>query len=173
MTQGYRRHRLAARALILGAVLAMGAALAAEPWIVEGRVVGVSDGDTITVLDAAKQQHKIRLVGIDAPEKGQAFGNASKDNLSRLIFDRRVEARCHKRDRYSREVCAVLIGARDAGLEQLRAGMAWHYKRFEDEQSPAGRIEFADAEDRARAARLGLWQDAKPVPPWEWRTSRR
>ena len=88
--------------------LALGAAQAAE-WIVEGRVVGVSDGDTITVLDDAKTQHKIRFAGIDAPEKGQAFGERSKQSLSALVFQKRVEARCHKKDRYGREVCAVYV----------------------------------------------------------------
>ena len=98
--------------------------------MIEGRVVGVSDGDTITVLDRAKVQHKIRLAGIDAPEKGQAFGNASKENLSRLVFDSQVEAHCHKKDRYGREVCKVLRGATDVNLEQIRAGMAWWYREY-------------------------------------------
>ena len=89
----------------------------AGPWVVEGRVVGVSDGDTITVLDDAKSQHKIRFAGIDAPEKGQAFGERSKQNLSALVFQKRVEARCHKKDRYGREVCAVFVSLRDVGLE--------------------------------------------------------
>lgn len=143
----------------------------AEVWSIEGRVVGVSDGDTITVLDAEKKLHKVRLAGIDAPEKGQAFGNASKENLSRLIFDQRVEARCHKRDRYGREVCVVLIGSRDAGLEQVAAGMAWHYKQFEREQASEERIAYESAEGAARVARSGLWQDKKPVPPWAWRAA--
>ena len=87
-------------------------------------MVGVSDGDTITVLDDDKTQHKIRIAGIDAPEKGQPFGNASKENLSRLIYDRRVEARRHNRDRYGREVCTVFLSLRDVGLAQIRQGMA-------------------------------------------------
>jgi endonuclease YncB( thermonuclease family) len=95
----------------------------AGSWVVEGRVVGVSDGDTITVLDDAKVQHRVRFAGIDAPEKGQAFGNASKESLSRLVFNKRIAARCHKRDRYGREVCAVFVGTSDVGLEQVRAGM--------------------------------------------------
>lgn len=172
MTQGYRPRRLAARALILAAVLAAGAALAAEPWIVEGRVVGVSDGDTLTVLDAAKVQHRVRLAGCDTPEKGQPFGERAKQNLSAIAFDRRTEAACYKRDRYGRSVCRVAVAGRDACLEQVRAGLAWHFKRFANEQTLQERAEFADAEDRARAARRGLWQDAKPVPPWEWRARR-
>ena len=89
-------------------VLALATSQAAD-WIVEGSVVGVSDGDTITVLDDAKTQHKIRFAGIDTPEKGQAFGERSKQSLSALVFQRRVEARCHKKDRYGREVCAVSV----------------------------------------------------------------
>jgi endonuclease YncB( thermonuclease family) len=75
-------------------------------------VVGVSDGDTITVLDDSKTQHKVRFAGIDAPEKGQAFGERSKQNLSALVFQKHVEARCHKKDRYGREVCAVFVSLR-------------------------------------------------------------
>src|SRR5262245_9242443 len=100
----------------------------ATPWLVEGRVVAISDGDTITVLDDSKTQHKIRIAGIDAPEKGQPFGERSKRNLSALAFQKTVEARCHKKDRYGREVCTVYLAGRDLGLEQIRTGMAWHYK---------------------------------------------
>jgi endonuclease YncB( thermonuclease family) len=106
-------------------ILRSAVALAA-PWIVEGRVVGVSDGDTITVLDRAKTQHVIRIAGIDAPERKQPFGAASKENLSRLVFKRDVEARCYKKDRYGREVCRVYLALSDVGLDQVRAGMAWH-----------------------------------------------
>ena len=100
------------------------AALAGS-WVVEGRVVGVSDGDTITVLDDANTQHKIRFAGISAPEKAQPFGERSKQSLSALVFQKRAEACCHKKDRYGREVCAVYVDLRDVGLEQIRAGMAW------------------------------------------------
>ena len=129
----------------------------------------MSDGDTITVLDASKVQHKVRLAGIDAPEKGQAFGNRSKENLSRLAFDKTVAAHCHKKDRYGWAVCKVMRGATDANLEQVRAGMAWWYREYAKEQSPEDRVSYAVAEEHARAGRIGLWKDAKPVPPWEWR----
>lgn len=100
----------------------------AAEWLVEGRVVAVSDGDTIIIFDASKTQHKVRLAGIDAPEKGQPFGNVSKESLSRLMFDKRVEARCHKKDRYGREVCKVMRGGTDVNLEQIMVGMAWWYR---------------------------------------------
>jgi endonuclease YncB( thermonuclease family) len=141
----------------------------AASWTVEGRVVGISDGDTITILDRDKRQHRIRLAGIDAPEKGQAFGDRAKESLSRLVFDRQVEAHCHKRDRYGREVCKIMRGSTDVNIEQLRAGMAWWYRDYAKEQSAQERAECAAAEDAAKAARVGLWKDAKPVPPWEWR----
>lgn len=158
------------RLLLLATILALavGTARAAD-WVVEGVVVGVSDGDTMTILDDAKVQHKIRFAGIDAPEKGQAFGERSKQSLSALVFQKRVEARCHKRDRYGREVCAVFVGLRDAGLEQIRQGMAWHYKEYQHEQTAQDRLLYRDEEESAKARRLGLWKDAKPVPPWEWR----
>src|SRR5262245_21527201 len=88
----------------------------AATWIVEGRVVGIFDGDTITVLDDSKTQRKMRIAGIDVSEKGQAFGERSKQNLSALVFQKRVEARCHKKDRYGREVCTVFVNLRDIGL---------------------------------------------------------
>jgi len=103
------------------------------------------------------------------PEKAQAFGNRSKENLSRLVFDRSVEAHCHKRDRYGREVCKVMRGATDMNLEQIRAGMAWWYREYAKEQSPQEREDYAREEDTAKASRVGLWKDPKPVPPWEWR----
>ena len=121
----------------------------------------------------AKTQHKIRFAGIDAPEKGQAFGERSKQSLSALVFQKRVEARCHKKDRYGREVCAVFVGLRDVGLEQIRAGMAWHYKAYQHEQPTQERLVYAQEEENAKASRVGLWKDAKPVPPWEWRKTKR
>jgi len=132
-------------------------------------VVGVSDGDTIAVLDDAKIQHKIRFAGIDAPEKGQAFGERWKQSLSAFVFQKRVEAPSHKKDRYGREVCAVYVNLRDVGLEQIRAGMAWHYKEYQHEQTTHDRLVYRDEEENAKARRVGLWKDTKPVPPWEWR----
>jgi len=158
---------------LAAAVLATSSALsAAEPWVVKGRVVAVADGDTITILDLDKRQHKVRLNGIDAPEKKQPFGARSRQNLSRLIFDRNVRAECNKRDRYGREVCKVLDGSRDVGLEQIRAGLAWWYRAYAKEQSPEGQRAYEMAEQNARAGKAGLWADTKPVPPWEWRKNR-
>jgi endonuclease YncB( thermonuclease family) len=101
------------RVVVLFACIAVSTALArtyAAEWVVEGRVVGVSDGDTITVLDDTEFQHRIRFAGIDAPERKQPYGDRSRQSLSALVFQKRVEARCHKKDRYGREVCAVYVG---------------------------------------------------------------
>ena len=97
--------------------------------LIEGRIVEVHDGDTVTLLDAANRQHKIRLDGIDAPELGQPFGRASKQNLAELLANREAVAECSKIDQYQREVCRVLVGGVDGGLEQIRAGKAWFFRR--------------------------------------------
>jgi endonuclease YncB( thermonuclease family) len=134
-----------------------------------GQVVGVADGDTITVLAASKSQHKIRLSGIDAPEKAQPFGQRSKQSLSDLVFGKTVRIDIGKTDRYGREVGKVLVDGIDANLVQVKRGMAWHYKAYQSEQSPDDRLTYAVAEKNAAAARLGLWHDIAPVAPWEWR----
>lgn len=153
---------------ILIVILAL--AFAIPAWAdFTGEVVGVADGDTITVLDADKVQHKIRLTGIDAPEKKQPFGNRSKQSLSDMVFDKTVTVETDKRDRYGRELGKVLAGGEDVNLEQVRAGMAWHYKAYERTQSVIDRQAYADAENEAKAAKRGLWVDAEPTPPWEWR----
>jgi endonuclease YncB( thermonuclease family) len=136
---------------------------------VQGSVVGVTDGDTITVLDTSNTKHKIRLSGIDAPEKGQAFGQRSKQSLSNLVFSKSVTVQSSKRDRYGREIGKVLVNGLDVNLEQIRLGMAWHYKAYQREQSPQDRAEYSEAEQRARQVHTGLWQDPAPVPPWDFR----
>jgi len=135
----------------------------------QGRIVGVSDGDTITVLDAKNQQHKVRLAGIDAPEKSQAFGQASKKQLSELVFGKAVVVEWQKLDRYGRVVGKVLLDGFDVCLEQIRKGMAWHYKKYAGDQSAGDRQTYAAIEAEAREARLGLWIDESPEPPWDYR----
>ncbi len=142
---------------------------AAAEWIVEGRVVSVADGDTFTLLDSSKTQHRVRIGGIDAPEKGQPFGDTAKERLSTLVYGKQIRARCWKHDQYGREVCAASSGPRDLGLEMIREGLAWHYKRFEQEQDIDERRLYSEAETMARRARRGLWKIQDAVPPWEWR----
>ena len=153
------------------AALALLCALAAvsRAAVIRGRVVGIADGDTITVLDASRSQHRIRLQGIDAPESRQAFSARSKQHLADLVFNKEVAVGWEKRDRYGRVLGKVLVGGRDACLAQVQAGMAWHYKYYENEQSPGDRRLYAEAELEARRARRGLWADSDPVPPWDFR----
>lgn len=134
-----------------------------------GQVVGVLDGDTVTLLDEKKMQHRIRLGGIDAPEKFQAFGQQSKQSLSDLIFGREVVVDAGKTDRYGRRIGKILVYGVDANLEQVRRGFAWHYKAYENEQNLADRRLYAAAEEKARAANTGLWRDSEPIPPWWFR----
>ena len=134
-----------------------------------GKVVKVADGDTITVLDNTNTQHRIRLQGIDVPERKQAFGNASRKHLASLVANKEVIVKWDKGDRYGRTVGTVLVDGQDANLAQVQAGYAWHYKFYQQEQSPEDRRRYAEAEEQARAQRSGLWQDKKPLPPWEWR----
>jgi endonuclease YncB( thermonuclease family) len=135
----------------------------------QGRVVGIADGDTVTVLDDSNAQFKIRLMGIDAPEKSQAFGNKSKVSLSDLVFNKQVTVEYSKKDKYGRTVGKILVDGIDANLEQVKAGMAWHYKKYQNEQSVNDRSLYARAEVQARIEKRGLWFDAEPIPPWEWR----
>lgn len=148
-------------------------ALACHARVIEGRVVAIADGDTITVLDADKVQHRIRLGGIDAPEKKQAFGTRSKESLSDLVYSKTVTVETGKTDRYGREIGKVLVDGLDANLQQVQRGFAWHCKAYEREQSANDRQLYDFAQSEARAARRGLWRDAEPVAPWDWRKGRR
>lgn len=159
-------------ALSCVALLGLLGGTAATATTLQGEVVGLSDGDTITVLDAAKRQHRVRLSGIDAPEKRQAFGDRSRQSLAELVFRRPVIVEYEKADRYGRLVGKVLVGRVDANLEQVRRGMAWHYKAYEREQSLSDRLGYAQAEEAAQKARRGLWQDRAPSPPWHFRRTR-
>jgi endonuclease YncB( thermonuclease family) len=140
---------------------------------ITGRVVGVADGDTITILDASNQQYKIRLDGIDAPEKGQAFGVKSKLSLSDLVYRRDVTVTAEKTDRYGRTVGMVTVDGRDVGLVQIERGNAWFYSQYASELGSDRAKEYLQAEKRARADRRGLWSDRKPEAPWEWRVEKR
>ena len=134
---------------------------------IRGKVVSIADGDTITVLDAAKVQHKIRFQGIDAPEKKQAFGTKSKETLSEKIGEKEVVVQWKEKDRYGRILGEVKLGDRHINLEMVQDGMAWHYKQYSRSK------ELADAEEQARKAKKGLWVDKEPVPPWEFRKADR
>ena len=132
-----------------------------------GRVVAITDGDTITVLDGGHRQAKVRLSGIDAPEKSQAFGTRSRQRLAELVAGREVIVEWDKKDRYGRILGRVLVDGEDINLRMVREGMAWHYTAFS--KSP----ELQVAEVAARQGRLGLWSGPFPVAPWDFRRAGR
>ena len=133
--------------------------------VIHGRVVGVSDGDSVTVIDANKTQYKIRLAGIDAPEKAQAYGQKSKVSLSEMVFGKTVDVEWTKRDRYGRTVGKIMLSGVDICLEQVKRGMAWHYKQYQQEQPAPDRVAYAESEILARNNRTGLWRDLAPIEP--------
>lgn len=138
-----------------------------------GKVVAVADGDTVTVMDTGQHKHKIRLAGIDAPESRQAFGQRSRQSLNEMLAGQWVQVFYDKTDRYGRLVGKVQVSGRDVNLEQLRRGMAWHYKKYEGEQGEQDRQAYAAAEQQAQIARLGLWRDPGPQAPWDYRQLQR
>jgi endonuclease YncB( thermonuclease family) len=156
-------------------VLALGALLSfsVHAELLMGRIVGISDGDTVTLLDANQRQYKIRLTGIDAPEKKMPFGQRSKEHLSDLVFNKDVQVETEKLDRYGRTLGKILFNRKDINLGMINAGLAWHYKKYQHEQSGSDRLLYAHAEDQARQQRNGLWRDPSPTPPWEWRNGAR
>lgn len=137
--------------------------------VLQGVVFGITDGDTLTLLDATKTQHKIRISGIDAPEKTQPYGSRSKDNLGHLAHQKQAVANCPKTDRYGRLVCIVTVAGQDVGLQQIADGMAWWFRRYSRDQSPQDQAAYEQAETMAKMNGIGLWSDPNPVPPWEWR----
>jgi endonuclease YncB( thermonuclease family) len=143
--------------------------LSASSSTLFGKVISLNDGDTIKLLDSNNVQYKIRLAGIDAPEKKQAFGMRSKEHLSDLIFGKTVSVEWNKTDRYQRILGKVLLNGTDINFEQIRAGFAWHYKQYQNEQSQTDRDSYAKSEVEARTRRIGLWYDSSPIPPWDFR----
>jgi endonuclease YncB( thermonuclease family) len=129
--------------------------------ILDGKVVGVTDGDTITIL-VGTEQKKIRLAEIDAPEKSQAFGNLSKMMLSEKVFGKEVRVTVTNKDRYNRYVGKVTYNGRNVNEEMVKEGYAWHYKQYS--HNP----EMALAEFEARRNQSGLWQ-LPATPPWDFR----
>jgi len=157
--------RIACAVAVL-ALTACGAATAAE---FDGTIVGVADGDTVTLLDASKTQHRIRLDGIDAPERTQPYGQRARQSLADLAHGRTAHADCPKVDRYGRAVCRVIVDGVDIGFEQIRRGFAWHYVKYAHEQRQSDRASYALAEHEARLAQTGLWSFSDPTPPWDYR----
>jgi endonuclease YncB( thermonuclease family) len=156
------------RCLAFAALLAAPVpAMAGRPrYEIAGKVVKIADGDTLTILDSANTQHKIRLAGIDAPEKSQPFGTKSRENLAGKVFGQPVRVEVIDVDRYHREVGRIYLGEQFINLEMVRDGFAWRYVTYD---KPG---EFTAAEVGARERRRGLWADNDPTPPWEWRRAK-
>lgn len=162
--------------LAITIVLALFCAVAwAADWkALSGRVVGVVDGDTVDVLNADRETCRIRLMGIDAPERRQPFYERAKQHLADLAIGRDVIVKWHKLDnRKSRLVGQVFIDGRDINLALVSAGYAWWYRAYAREQLPSDRAAYAAAEATAQANKAGLWADPDPTPPWDWRKGKR
>ena len=132
-----------------------------------GKVIKVSDGDTVTILTEDKTQHKIRLNDIDAPEKKQAFGNKSKDNLAKSIASKTVKVEYKKVDRYKRVLGTIYLNNKDINLEQVKSGYAWVYKQYSKNQT------YYQEEQKAKELKKGLWIEKEPIAPWEFRKQKK
>jgi micrococcal nuclease len=128
-----------------------------------GRVVSVTDGDTIAIL-VDQKRITIRLDGIDAPEKSQAFGTKSREALAGLVFGKTARVETRGKDRYGRTIGVVFIDGVNVNAKQVEAGFAWHYKKYSNDS------ELDQLEQKAKAARRGLWFDSAPVEPWNFRS---
>lgn len=148
---------LAGMALLL---VVAGVPVSAETLL--GRVVSVQDGDTLTVRVAGRRV-KVRLAAIDAPERDQPFGEQSRQSLSRMAFNRTVSVAVQKIDDYGRTIGVVTVAGSNIEAEQVRRGLAWVYRQYRHDS------QLLALEAEARAARRGLWADANPTPPWDWR----
>jgi endonuclease YncB( thermonuclease family) len=149
---------------------------------ISGKVVAVTDGDTIKILDNNRVQHKIRLTGIDAPEKAQPFGTASRKHLASMVAGKDVHVETSKNDRYGRVLGKVWVQPQNcsgcgktlnANLAQILAGMAWWYQDYAKDQPVQDRVRYESAVKEARKRKLGLWSEPDPVPPWAWRRGQR
>jgi micrococcal nuclease len=149
---------------ILITILLLSWPLTAHAWM--AKVVSVTDGDTIKVYNAEQGQVKIRLYGIDTPEKAQPYGKAAGKYLASLIAGATVEVESVTTDRYGRTVGIVWGGKTNINQQMVMTGYAWVYQRYCDRDFCSDWLTF---EDKARSSRIGLWQESNPIPPWEWR----
>ena len=141
--------------------------LSAQAEALEGKVVKIADGDTLTLLTPSNQQVKIRLAGIDTPEKKQPFGNKAKQALSNLAFQKQALVEIETKDRYGRTIGVVFVDGLNVNAELVKQGMAWVYRKYTDDKR------LYALESEAKQAKRGLWLDKKPIPPWEWRRGKR
>ena len=140
------------------------------------KVHSVVDGDTVYVEDEAGKKFKVRLTGIDAPEQNQPYGLASTYHLRELLLNKIVllkskpnKGKPYSFDRYKRVLAKIILDGRDINLSQILNGYAWHFKRYQNQQSPKDRELYSQAELLAKKGNLGLWSEKKPIAPWKWR----
>lgn len=133
----------------------------------EGKVISVADGDTLTILQSGKAQTRIRLAEIDAPESGQDFGRQSKQSLSQMCAGKAARVKVAGQDRYKRTIGRVFCGEYDVSAEQVRRGMAWVYTKYSTDPV------LPKLQDQASSEKRGLWSHLNPVPPWQWRKGKR
>ena len=141
--------------------------LSAQAETLEGKVVKIADGDTLTLLTSSNQQVKVRLAGIDTPERKQPFGNRAEQALASLAFQKQALIDAETKDRYGRTVGVVFVDGLNVNHELVKQGMAWVYRKYNKDKA------LYELESRAKKERLGLWLDENPIPPWEWRRGKR
>ena len=154
-------------------ILAIIMPLLGRPAYAQWRVDRVFDGDSVRLIDKDGQRVAVRLAGIDAPEKNQAYSDRSRQNLISLMADCQPELSVQKIDRFGRSVGQMFCGERDLSLAQLERGYAWHFTRYAREQPVELRSSYREAQERAKAAKLGLWHDDNPIEPWVYRDQQR
>ncbi|MBC7619518.1 MAG: thermonuclease family protein [Candidatus Saccharibacteria bacterium] len=145
----------------------------AEPIPLHGMISGVTDGDTVTLLDAQNMRYKLRLAGIDAPEMRMPFGVQAKQFLEKRLLNKKVVALITKQDRYGRDIATLLLAGEDINLQLIQAGLAWHYTKYAREQTDESAARYSNAERKARMQSVGLWQADSPQSPWDWRADRK
>ena len=141
--------------------------LSAQAETLEGKVIKIADGDTLTLLTSSNKQVKVRLAGIDTPERKQPFGNRAKQALSNLAFQKQALVEVETIDRYGRTIGVVFVGSKNLNAELVKQGMAWVYRKYTDDER------FYVLESEAKQSKRGLWLDENPIPPWEWRKGKR
>ena len=141
--------------------------LSAQAETLEGKVVKIADGDTLTLLTSTNQQVKVRLAGIDTPERKQPFGNRAKQALSSLAFQKQALVEIETKDRYGRTVGVVFVDGLNVNHELVKQGIAWVYRKYTSDKR------LYALESEAKQSKRGLWLQENPIPPWEWRRGRR
>ena len=171
--QASPKQKLAAAVVLLTAVLGWWFGTSASHDTIQGKVIAVADGDTVTVQDVAMSQHRIRMAFIDAPEKAQPHGDEAKQHLSGQVLGQTVIVDVIEKDRYGRTVGRVRLAGADINYEMVRQGLAWHYTQYAKKQASSDYARYQQAQKLAEQQGTGLWQQTNPTPPWDFRQQKR